>query len=89
MWTKLSLNGYKTDFYFFIVTLLLNAKSFWMHSKTKSTRNKSLINLFLTTLQIIGICIFIWADTLQVDKVYFRDLTSGHLALFHAITDDY
>jgi len=70
MWTKLSLNGYKTDLYFFIATLLLNITSFWTLRKTEKTKRKSYINLSIATLQVIGLCIFLWTNTLQVDKVY-------------------
>ena len=70
LWTKLSLNGYKTDFYFFSATLLLNLYCFWTLRKVDKTRTKSFVNLFISTLQIIGLVIFLWADTLQVDKVY-------------------
>jgi hypothetical protein len=70
MWTNLSLNGYKTDFYFFLVTLLLNLICFWILYRGKKTRRQSIINFSLAALQIIGLCIFLWADTLQVDKVY-------------------
>ena len=70
MWTKLSLNGYKTDFYFFLASLLLNLLCFVTLYKGDKTRRKSFINLSFAALQIIGLFIFLWADTLQVDKVY-------------------
>ena len=70
MWTKISLNGYKADFYFFSATLLLNLVCFWTLYKQDITKRKSFLNLILAILQIIGLCIFLWVDTLQVDKVY-------------------
>lgn len=70
LWTKVSLNGYRNDFYFFIATLLLNLICFSTLHKTDRTKRKAYINLSLATLQIIGLCIFLWTDTLQVDKVY-------------------
>lgn len=70
MWTKISLNGYKADFYFFIATLVLNILCYLTFRKSKTTKPRAFINLSIATLQIIGLCIFLWADTLQVDKVY-------------------
>ena len=70
MWTKLSLNGYQTDFYFFLGALLLNLVCFWIFYRLDLLRNKSFINLSLAVLQITGLLVFLWADTLQVDKVY-------------------
>jgi hypothetical protein len=70
MWTKLSLNGYKTDFYFFSVTLFLNLISFLTLYRSDNTRRLSFINFSTIALQITGLFIFLWADTLQVDKVY-------------------
>ena len=70
MWTKVSLNGYKTDFYFFCVTLLLNLYCFWTLRNAAKTRPKTIINLSIAALQIIGLLVFLWADTLQVDNVY-------------------
>ena len=69
-WTKVSLNGYKTDFYFFIATLVINVVSFLILRKAKETKSKSYFSLFFATLQLIGLCIFLWSNTLQVDKVY-------------------
>lgn len=68
--TKVSLSGYRNDFYFFIAVLLLNLICFWILRKIERTKRKSYINLFLSTFQIIGLCIFLMVDTLQVDKVY-------------------
>lgn len=70
MLTKVSLNGYKTDFYFFFATLVLNLFCFITLRKNDTTNGKAFINLTIAALQIIGLCIFLWADTLQVDKVY-------------------
>jgi hypothetical protein len=70
MWTRLSLNGYKTDFYFFVATLLLNIACFWTQYKVDQTRRKSFINLSLATMQAFGLFIFLWLDTLQADKIY-------------------
>lgn len=70
MWTKVSLNGYKSDFYFFAGTLLLNIVCSWIHWKADNANRKSFINLSFAMLQTVGLCIFFWADTLQVDKVY-------------------
>jgi hypothetical protein len=68
--TKLSLNGYKTDFYFFTGTLLLNVVCFWILYKADATRHNSFINFFIATLQVIGLCLFLRTEALQVDKVY-------------------
>ena len=70
MWTKVSLTGYKTDFYFFIGTLLLNLICFWTFRKLDTTKLKSYVSLSLATLQFIGLSIFLWSDTLRVDIVY-------------------
>ena len=70
MWTKISLNGYKTDFYFFLATLLLNFICFWALYKCGKTRRKSFIFLSFAAFQVIGLCIYLWADTLYVDRVY-------------------
>jgi hypothetical protein len=70
MWTKFSLNGYKADFYFFLVTLFLNLFCFGVLSREDKTRRQSFINLSFAALQIIALCIFLWSDTLQVEKVY-------------------
>jgi hypothetical protein len=79
MWTKLSLNGYKNDFYFFLATLLLNLICFWTLYKDGKTRRLSLINLSAAALQVTGLCIFLWSDTLQVDKVYEPGNTKNNL----------
>lgn len=70
LWTKISLNGYKADFYFFTATLLLNVYCFWTLRKSDETISKPFINLSIAALQVIGLVIFLWADTFQVDKVY-------------------
>jgi hypothetical protein len=70
LWTKISLNGYKADFYFFISTLLLNLICFLTLRKADKTQLRAFITLSLATLQTIGLIVFLWADTLQVDKVY-------------------
>jgi hypothetical protein len=70
LFTKFSLNGYKTDFYFFIFTLLINLLSLRTLRKADGTKRKSLINLLLAILQIVGLCIFLTSDTIQVDKIY-------------------
>ena len=79
MWTKLSLNGYKIDFYFFIATLFLNITCFLTLRKTENHNRKSYINVSFALLQIAGLCIFLWADTLQVDKIYEPRITKYNL----------
>ena len=79
MWTRFSLNGYKTDFYFFLGTLLLNLICFWTLYKSANTKRQSFINLTFSALQIIGLCFFLWADTLQVDRVYLPRNTKYNL----------
>ena len=79
LWTTLSLNGYKADFNFFICTLLLIVIYFWKLNKAGKTRRISFINLSLASLQIIGLCLFLWLDTLQVDKVYEPGKTKYNL----------
>jgi hypothetical protein len=79
LWTKLSLNGYKSDFYFFAGTLLLNVICFWKLYKAGNTRRISFINLTFAGLQIIGLCIFLWLDTLQVDQVFEPQNTKYNL----------
>jgi hypothetical protein len=70
MRTKLSLNGYIADFYFSVGTLLLNIVCFWTFQQAGETISKAYINLSLAILQTVGLLLFLWADTLQVDKVY-------------------
>ena len=70
MWTRLSLNGYKTDVYFFIVTLFLNSFCFLTFYKTENISAKVILLLSLATIQLIGLSIFLCVDKLQVDKVY-------------------
>lgn len=70
MLTKLSLNGYITDFYFFVISLLLNLLAFWVFSRISWTKSIGIINLAFASWQIIALCIFLCVSTLQVDKVY-------------------
>ncbi len=70
MLTKISLNGYRADFYFFTVTLLLNLICFRILHRQATTKLKSYISLSIAIIQIIALLIFSWVDTLQVDKVY-------------------
>lgn len=70
MWTKISLNGYKTDFYFFLGIILLNLICSRALYRSDKTRRQSFINLFFAGLQIIGLCVFLNMDTWQVYKVY-------------------
>jgi hypothetical protein len=79
MRTPLSLNGYKTDFYFFIGSLLLNASCFWIHYKADQTRRMSHISLSLAMIQGIGLWLFLWAGMPQVDKVYMPRHTKHNL----------
>ena len=70
MWTKVSLNGYKADFYFFLATLLINLLAFWALRKNDATNYRSFINFSFAISQIVGLCIFLSTNTLQIDKVY-------------------
>lgn len=79
LWTKLSLNGYKADFYFFGATLLLNIISFWALYQAAGTRRKSFINLILAALQLIGLTFFLRIDTLQVDRVFIPQDNKANL----------
>jgi hypothetical protein len=69
MLTKLSLNGYIADFYFIIFTLALNFSCYLIFRNDKP-KGRSIFHLLIFILQIIGICIFLSVDTLQVDMVY-------------------
>ena len=70
LFSKISLNGYKTDFYFFLATLFLNVFSFFLLRRVLRTKWKAYLKLSFAIFLIIGLCFFLWADTLQVDKVY-------------------
>lgn len=70
MLTKLSLNGYITDFYFFVISLFLNLLAFWVFGRIRWTKGIGIINLAFASWQIIALCIFLSINTLKVDKVY-------------------
>ena len=70
LWSPLSLNGYKTDIYFFIACFILCLASFLLYRKDPVQRIKSYISLCLLLVQFIGFLVFIRVDRFQVDKVY-------------------
>lgn len=70
MWTSISLVGYRSDFYFFLGSLIINFVSFLVHFNYKTASPKAFLSLAFAILQLIGLMLFLWADTLQVDKVY-------------------
>jgi hypothetical protein len=87
LFSKISLNGYKTDFYFFLATLFLNAFSFFLLRKDLRAKWKSYINLSIAMFLTIGLFIFLWADTLQVDKVY--EPTNNQYNVYSSLTGWY
>lgn len=68
--SKISLNGYKTDFYFFIAAFVLNTFSFLLLRNGLTAKWKSYFNFLIAIFLTTGLCIFLYTDTLQVDKVY-------------------
>lgn len=81
------MNGYKTDLYFYTVTLLLNLYSFWIHRNGSTVTLKRFINLTVATFQIFGLIAFFWMDTLHVDKVY--EPVNNEYNLYSSITGWY
>lgn len=79
MFTEVSLNGYKNDFYFFLATLFLNLICFCISYKQYNMRRRSRFNLSVISTQIVGLCLFLWLDSLQVDKVYTPSNTKHNL----------
>ena len=79
MFSPVSLNGYKIDFYFFLTVLAFNILTFFVFRTSNKGKRIVLIPLCLSILQTIGICIFLSTNTLQVNLVSNGNLTKNNV----------
>ena len=70
IWTPVSLNGYKTDFYFFSGTIIMNLLFCWIYFRERQVRIQLRICFFIAIIQIVGLIVFLRIESLQVNKVY-------------------
>jgi hypothetical protein len=55
LFTRMSLIGYKNDFYFFVLTIVLNLLSFWLLYRNNLIRLKAYLNLLIGLVQFAGV----------------------------------